>query len=53
MAPSRYVTTAARQVARGYVSDDAFMAALLLALGLLAVVVHLSILRVVPLPVLL
>ena len=53
MAPSRYVTTAARLVARGYVSDDAFMAALLLALGLLAVVVHLSILRIVPLPVLL
>lgn len=52
MAPSRYVTTAARQVARGYVSDDAFMAALLLALGLLAVVIHLSILKTVPLPVL-
>jgi hypothetical protein len=53
MAPSRYVTTAARQVARGYESDYAFMAALLLALGLLAVVVHLSLLRILPLPVLL
>jgi hypothetical protein len=48
MVPAQYLTTAARQVARGYVSDDAFRAALLLALGLLAVVLHLALLGSAP-----